>query len=267
MRQGVELQKAVKITYLPVLGTLRELYLQPRDMRRFHAYIATLTGGTGDIVLPIGVANPMAKEHAVTRIDELLAMGADDTAADATTAAQARLARIELEVEIKASLVLVDDVGGGWTNRFTTEASVRFPSRGALKRPFATALAWTSELPTSGQIREEMLAAIYRVAYQQRRGLPTTLSAMLEQEGLAGVFAGVQPELAGDELAGARAIIASQGQDPPYPQVFACLYGDAAAEELGYPRLGLPARAGFLVAVADAQGRGVDAVAVLGFKP
>jgi hypothetical protein len=256
------------MTYLPVLPTLRELYLQPRDVRRFHTYIATLTGGTGDIVLPIGVANPMAKEHAVAKIDELLAMGADEIAAEATTSAQARLARVQLKVEIKASLVLVDDAGGGWTNRFTTEVSVRFPRRGALKRPFATALAWTSEaVPTSAQIRQEMLAAIYRVAHQQRHGLPTTLAAMLEQEGLAGVFAGAQPALRGDELAAARAIIAAQGADPPYPQAFACLYGDAAAEAVGYPRLGLPPRAGFLIAVADALERGVDAVAVLGFKP
>src|SRR6202011_5453817 len=47
----------VKITYLPVLQTLRDLYLQPRDVRRFRAYVATLTGGTDDVVLPIGVAN------------------------------------------------------------------------------------------------------------------------------------------------------------------------------------------------------------------
>jgi hypothetical protein len=67
----------MKITYLPVLGTLRELYVQPRDMQRFRQYIATLTGGGDDVALPIGVANPMAKEHAVARIDELLALGAD----------------------------------------------------------------------------------------------------------------------------------------------------------------------------------------------
>src|SRR5579859_1716650 len=129
----------VNITYVPVLRILRDLYLQPRDMHRFRAYVATLTGGTDDVVLPIGVANPMAKEHAVASIDELLAEGADDTAAEATATARARLDRIHQEREIKASLVLVDDVGGGWTNRFTTEAMVRFPSRGALKRPFATA--------------------------------------------------------------------------------------------------------------------------------
>src|SRR5437870_662459 len=115
----------MKITYLPVLATLRELYLQPRDMPRFRQYIAMLTGGGDDVVLPIGVANPMAKEHAVARIDELLALGADTVGAEAATSAQARLAGVQGDNEIKASVVLADDVAGGWTNRYTTEAIVR----------------------------------------------------------------------------------------------------------------------------------------------
>src|SRR5919199_809010 len=127
----------MKITYLPVLGTLRELYAQPRDMQRFRRYIATLTGGTDDIVVPIGQANPMAREHALVSLDHLLALGADEAGAQATADAQAHVA---LDVEITAATVLADDVGGGWTNRYTTEEMVRFPGRGALKRSFATAL-------------------------------------------------------------------------------------------------------------------------------
>jgi hypothetical protein len=255
---------AVRVTYLPVLQTLRELYVQPRDIQRFQRYIATLTGGSDDVVLPIGVANPMAKEHAVVKIDELVAIGADQVGAEAAADADARLRRPDTDVEIKATVVLVDDVGGGWTNRFTSEASVRFPGRGALKRPFATALAWTSESPTAEQIRQEVLAAIYRVAYQQRRGLPRTLPSMLEQEGLAGVFAGSRAMLAGVALARAREVIAPLTSDrTAYPQIFACLYGDEAAEQLGYRPLGLPARAGFEVALADAFERRLDPIAAL----
>src|SRR5437899_9620059 len=115
----------MNITYVPVLSILRDLYLQPRGMRRFRQYIATLTGGTQDVVLPIGVANPMAKEHAVAKIDELLALGAETIGAAAAASANERLERIPLafssasaagtaaEGEIKASVVLADDVGGG----------------------------------------------------------------------------------------------------------------------------------------------------------
>ena len=73
---------------------------------------------------------------------------------------------------------------------------------------------------------------------------------MLAQEGLAGVFAGARPGLGADELARARGIIAPHLDTATYPEAFACLYGDAAAEQLGYRPLGLPPRAGFAVALA-----------------
>src|SRR5258708_7873708 len=211
----------MKISYLPVLPTLRDLYSQPRTMRRFRAYIETLTGGTDDVVVPIGQANPMAKEHALEAIDRLLALGADAIGARAADEAQRRLAEVPLEVEIKATIVLTDDVGGGWTNRYTTEAMVRFPTRSVRKRPFASALVWTSETPDAAQIRAEVLAAIYRVAYQLRRGVVSTLDQMIDQEGLAGVFAGVAPTL--DALALARvrtALTAIDRETAPYPEIF-----------------------------------------------
>jgi hypothetical protein len=108
-----------------------------------------------------------------------------------------------------------------------------------------------------------MLAAIYRVAYQQRRGLVTSLEAMLGQEGLAGVFAGASVTLSAAQLGAARTIITGLGADPPYPTVFAAMYGDEAAEQLGYPPLGLPARAGFEVALADALAQRRDPIAAL----
>ena len=38
-----------------------------------------------------------------------------------------------------------------------------------------------------------------------------------------------------------------------YPDVFACMYGDEAAESVGYPALGFPPRAGYAVALAVAD--------------
>jgi hypothetical protein len=253
----------VRITYLPVLGTLRELYQMPRTMERFRSYIARLTGGTDDVVLPIGVANPMAKEPALQKLEALLDQGAEDIGAATTAEAQQRLAAIPCPVDITATLVLADDVGGGWTNRYTTEAMVRFPGRGALKRPFANGLVWTSESPTADDLHQEVLAAIYRVAYQQRRGLPATLAVMLDQEGLAGVFAGARPSLGDAALQHAREIIQAHVANATYPTAFACLYGDEAATQLGYQPLGLPPRAGFAVALADALEQQRDPIAAL----
>jgi hypothetical protein len=76
---------------------------------------------------------------------------------------------------------------------------------------------------------------------------------MLDQEGLAGLFSQAMPALARAEIAEARAIIHGiEADTAPYPVIFAALYGDDAARELGYQPLGLPPRAGFDVALADA---------------
>jgi hypothetical protein len=53
-------------------------------------------------------------------------------------------------------------------------------------------------------------------------------------------------------MAHAQEIVNRDPDNALYPEIFACLYGDAAAEELGYLALGLPPRAGFEVALAQA---------------
>src|SRR5215204_5248833 len=110
----------MEITYVPVLATLRDLYAQPRDMARFKRYLHTITQGTDDIVVPIVAANPMAREHVLARVNELLAQGAEEVGAGAAEEAAGRLAAVP--DQLKASLVVADDVGGGWTNRYLTEA-------------------------------------------------------------------------------------------------------------------------------------------------
>jgi hypothetical protein len=233
-------------------------------MQRFRSYLAAMMGGTDDVVLPIVVANPMAKEHAIVKLDELFALGAEDICANAAAEAAERLVgRVSLDVEVKASLVLADDVGGGWTNRYTTDASVRFPGRGALKRPFGMALVWTSESPEAARLHQDVLAAIHRVVHQQRRGLPSSLRSMLRQEGLAAVFAGARADLPPDELSRARAVLARVGDHPGYPTAFAFMYGDTAAVELGYQPLGVVPCGGFAVALADALEDGADPVQAL----
>jgi hypothetical protein len=90
---------------------------------------------------------------------------------------------------------------------------------------------------------------------------------MLVQEGRTAVFAGLRPTLAAAEVARARqvvveyAAIAGKGD---YGVAFACMYGDEGALAAGYPVLGLPPRAGFQVALAEALASGEDPVAALG---
>src|SRR4051812_29048824 len=51
------------LTHVPLLAVQRELYDLPRGMDRFRKYLGVMTGGTDDIVLPLGGMNPMGKHH------------------------------------------------------------------------------------------------------------------------------------------------------------------------------------------------------------
>ena len=109
----------MNLTLLPLLHTQRDLQAIPRGMERFRAYIATMTEGTDDVVLPITGMNPMGKEHVTALLDDLLAADAEVIAAAAIDEAATRLIRIPGERQV--ALVVIDDAQGGWTNRYFTE--------------------------------------------------------------------------------------------------------------------------------------------------
>jgi hypothetical protein len=241
----------MQIVLVRSLQAQRGLYDLPRGTERFQAYIALMTGGTNEMVLPLSLLNPMGKEHVAATLDALIALDAEAVAADAVADAQRRLA--DVPGELRVALVVVDDVGGGWTDRYLTETRHRFEADGERKRGWATALFWTSEQPSPRGVREATLAAVYRAAYKLRHGTPRTLAQMMAQEGQAAAFAEVAPPtLPPAELDTIRAVIEPRRDTTRFPVAFACLYGDEAAIAVGYPPLGLPPRAGYTLALIEA---------------
>jgi hypothetical protein len=67
-------------------------------------------------------------------------------------------------------------------------------------------------------LHQEVPAAIYRVAFQQRFGLPSSLQERMRQESLAAAFAGEHPteglEHAGEVIASLGALALASNQDP-----------------------------------------------------
>ena len=214
------------LEHLPLLHLHRELYSMPRGMERFRSYIARMTGGTGDLALPLTAMNPMGKEHLLRAVEALLALGAEETAAAALIEAAPRVA--SGPGRLRVGLVLADDVAGGWTNRWTTDFAHRFESEALLKRDFAVALLWASEAPSAGRVRSEALITVARAAWQRENGRARTLRQRLEQEHGALRFAGLAP----GPLPPPQFLDATDA-----PTLFSCLYGDAAAESLGYTPL------------------------------
>jgi hypothetical protein len=73
---------------------------------------------------------------------------------------------------------------------------------------------------------------------------------MLAQESFAMRQAAcTKPVLDSDDLACVRKVIAAHLDSKDFPTIFACLFGDEAANSLGYRPLGLNLRAGLALAL------------------
>lgn len=255
----------MKLEFVPLLRVQRELYDIPRGLTRFESYIETMTEGTDDMVLPLAAMNPMGKPHVAAKLDELIALGAEEVAAEAVRDAQKRLSQGKGEA-FKVALVVADDLRGQWTNRYLTETAHRFDNRGEINRNWVVALCWTSEEPSRQKVRQQVLASIYRICYLQQYKTPKTLRQMMTQEGLAAFFAGAQePSLDAEDLAYTREVIKPYLDATLFSSIFACLYGDEAAQSVGYEPIGLSARAGYAMALDEArQSRITPEAALLG---
>jgi hypothetical protein len=239
----------VKLALLPALRLQRELLEMPPGKKRFDRYLADMLDGT-TVRLPLQAFNPMSKAHVANLLDHLLATGAEAVAAEALVEAEARLATSPLE--LRFCLVVVDDLKGGWTNRYFNDMGHRFEGAADLVRGFATGFVWSSEQAGSLDVREETLATVYRAAHATRFGWPSSLGERLLQEARTLRFAVARgPLLDPDDLDYSRGVLAPHLTSSHPPVVFPCLYGDAAARSVGYPPLGLSAWAGLAVARAD----------------
>ena len=239
------------ISLEPMLRIQRDLYDIPRGPERFRRYLGVMTGGSGDMVLPLSVFNPMGKDAVRDRLDALIALDAEPLAARAIEEVVRRLA--DVDASFRVGLALADDAGGGWTNRHHTEVGNYFRPTPILRRGWAVALCWTSELPTAGSVRREVLATIYRNAFLLSRGEPRTLREMMIQEGLAAVFAGrTAAGLEPEEIEYTREVIRPHLDATDLATVIPCLFGDRAARALGNDPAGLSDRAGLTLATAEA---------------
>ncbi len=160
----------------------------------------------------------------------------------------------EIAASFKVGLVIADDLKGGWTNRFTSEFSYRFETRPIHRRGWLLGILWTSETPSVETAVAEATMAVHRAAHIERHGYARTLGEMLAQEGFASARAGcTTPALDLEDLEYTRDIVTPLSGATDRATIVACLFGDQAARDLGYPPRGLSPRAGFALALHDAR--------------
>lgn len=253
----------MKLEYVPTLKIQRELQGMPRNRERFRKYLQTITANDGaTLELPsLVIMNPMGKEHVTALLDALLELNADGYAAHILGEAAAEY---DAEPwEFKATTVIADDLKGGWTNRFDSEYSLRFP-RGSgsdeprlprwLKHYWLTGVLWSSEASSLDAVREALLTAFYRSIYRQRHGSPQTLAAMLAQEGQIMAKAGcTRPSLDAEDIAYTREVIKPYLDATDKRTIMECLFGDEAGRTLGFTPRGLSPWAGIALALHDAR--------------
>src|SRR5262245_9866337 len=217
------------IEFVPLLHIQRDLYRMPRGMDRFRAYLRTMIDDTcNDLRLPPLVAmNPMGKDHLPDLLDRLLALDAEGIAAQAVTAAASQVT--DVPGAYKLGLVLCDDLLGGWTNRYASEFTHRFPTRPIRDRGWLNGCLWSSETPSADAIRDEVQTTIFRTAYIAQHGPSRTLRDMLAQEGWAMARAGcTQPALDDAGISTTRAIIEPHLDATDMRTAIECLFGDVA---------------------------------------
>jgi hypothetical protein len=253
----------MELDYVPLLQIQRDLHGIPRGMGRFRHYLRTISPDGRNLELPSLIAmNPMGKEHVTTLLDALLALDADGIAA--RTVAQARVQLANEPGDFNVALVIVDDLKGGWTNRYAEEFTHRFrcgpPAPPDFRLPrwtkhfWINGVLWSSEAASRRAVEEAVLTAVYRAAYVQRHGPARTLRAMLTQEGYVMARAGCAgPTLDAEDIAYTREVLNPfQGADDKRT-VIECLFGDAAGRTLGFTPRGLSPWAGLALALHDAR--------------
>ncbi len=262
------------LDYVPLVRVMRDLHNIPRGQppdfngkKRFRQYLRTIFDYDRKVCkLPLLLAmNPMAKDHVTALLDAYLAMDADGIGARATAEAAARLA--DVPGNFKVGLVVCDDLMGGGTNRYQYEFGIRFGADYSrfsgdsppklprwLKDIWLQGTLWSSEAPAERAVRESILAAAHRVAYQQRHGPARTLRDMLAQEGQVIALAGCSgPTLDAEDIAYTREVLIPYLDADDMRTCIECLFGDAAARTLGFTPRGLSPWAGLALALHDAR--------------
>jgi hypothetical protein len=250
----------MQLTYVPLLREMLRLYSLPRSMDRFRDYLRTMSTHDGEDLEfpPLVMINPMAREHLRDYLDALMQIDAERIAQNAVAAVVPRVSHVA--GDFSASLVVLVDLRGGWTNRFAAEyglyklaAPRELPPRQA-RRCWVTGVLWSSEPPTPESVRQAMAGAVFRRALVQQHGGAQTLAELLRQEGWVLNAAGCKLDQLDAQARSWTATVCTEfGAATDRATHIAVLFGDSAAESLGYETLGLAARAGLRLAAEEAR--------------
>jgi hypothetical protein len=228
---------------LPILDTMIAFYQMPPNSERFDKYLKILSGkdvsiaaGNGhskdNLVTPISGFNPMAKGHICDKLNELKALDTEAIMRDVLTELN-RKNRSENEKIMSVVFNICDDLGGAWTNRFTTDFDSKFSVNALVKRQFCTPIFWSSEPYIIDLIQKRTLQYALRTLYWAENPNPITLKDYVEQEQF--VAQNCPPFSNIPQLDTFNSFYIKHSESSSYNLIFNFFYGNNASEQLGFP--------------------------------
>lgn len=237
----------MKFQVKPVLQQMADLYEISRGPKRFDRYLSMLQGKTkGDMVMPIAGYNPMGNAHVQQRIQELISLEAETLIADNLSLINSKYSQVLKGQVFDLVVNLSDDLGGAWTNRFTSHYTNTFNFGPIAKRNFCIPYFWTSDQAFSeSMIIIRMQKAIFRTIYFLKNGKPTTLEDHVLQEAFVNRELKINSNYEDESLTENLNFYKVNKDSKDYNLIFNFFYGDEAAAKLNYRTYGFAELNGF----------------------
>ena len=234
------------IEFVPLLHTQDSLYDIPRGPARFGEYRNIMQPAEGEVPAPVSAFNPMGKEHAPSAVKRLLKMDVEPAVHQGALELSDTFSFIAKDY--KVALVVADDCEGQWTNRSMVELGrLTIRPQGKLTAPWISALSWASDRPSLEEVLAEVRYAVYLALFMDSVAVPTNLAEIMNLAGLASVFAG--RTYSGDEAVD-RDTIEILSESNSVSEQYAYLFGDVAAQEMGFEPVGIGENGGLVQARA-----------------
>jgi len=236
----------MKFLLRPILSEMRDLYSRPISPERFEEYLAKLEGGNkGELTLPISGFNPMAKEHILSKIDELEKLEAEKLMQKSIDEFNSALKK-ESSEEYLVVLNIADDLKGAWTNYYSTDFDSKFKLNGLIARKFCLPYFWASENYSPGLIKRRTFAYMLRTIYRVDNLKPKTLEEHLKQE----IYVATQIGQSNGEAENLdpkaiETFYRENRKSVEYDKIFNFFYGDKGSESLGYKKYGIQGLTGY----------------------
>jgi hypothetical protein len=197
---------------------------------RFGAYVELGRSG-----LPVSGYNPMTSKDVLGTIEALLDIEAERVVQDTADRWAEPLGLVD-DVEMSVTVAFP----GMWTDRLATEIEHRL-----LGCTWSQVLVWVDDTVSADAIVAQASAQLVRAAWTRLHGPPATLADAAGQEGLAAALGGtVEDGSVGRGDPAVAEALDVLGDDPSLGTMVAVLYGDDAAQALGWTPLGLDDHAG-----------------------